>query len=104
MSKQTLLENLQLENQCWETLLEQVDPLLMDKPGFAGNWSVKDLVAHLTGWQRRTVLRLQAALRGGGGGAARTTGHSGPDNQATTESRFPAHAPEPPCCSSGNRR
>ncbi|MFN8441394.1 MAG: ClbS/DfsB family four-helix bundle protein [Caldilineaceae bacterium] len=64
MSKQTLLENLQLENQRWETLLEQVDPVVMDKPGFAGNWSVKDLVAHLTGWQRRTVLRLQAALRG----------------------------------------
>lgn len=64
MSKQTLLENLQLENQRWEALLEQVDPARMDEPSLAGNWSVKDLVAHLTGWRRRTVLRLQAALRG----------------------------------------
>lgn len=64
MSKQALLENLQLENERWQALLEQIDPQLMEKPGLAGNWSVKDLIAHLTGWRRRTVLRLQAALSG----------------------------------------
>lgn len=64
MSKQALLENLQLENERWKSMLTQIAPALLDKPSLAGNWSVKDLVAHLTGWQRRTVLRLQAALRG----------------------------------------
>jgi hypothetical protein len=36
----------------------------MDQPGIAGHWSIKDIVAHLTGWRRRTVARLQAAGRG----------------------------------------
>jgi hypothetical protein len=36
----------------------------MDQPGVAGFWSIKDVVAHLTGWRRRTVARLQAAQLG----------------------------------------
>ena len=36
----------------------------MDQPGVAGAWSIKDIVAHLSGWRRRTVARLQAAQRG----------------------------------------
>jgi hypothetical protein len=36
----------------------------MEQPGVAGPWSIKDIVAHLTGWRWRTVGRLQAALRG----------------------------------------
>jgi hypothetical protein len=33
----------------------------MDQPGVNGDWSVKDVVAHLTGWNRWLVARLQAA-------------------------------------------
>jgi hypothetical protein len=35
----------------------------MTQPGVAGEWSIKDIVAHLTAWRRRTVGRFQAALR-----------------------------------------
>jgi len=33
----------------------------MDQPGVNGQWSIKDLVAHLTGWQPRLIARIQAA-------------------------------------------
>ena len=35
----------------------------MDQPGVNDNWSMKDIVAHLTGWNRWLVVRLQAAQR-----------------------------------------
>src|SRR5436309_3297788 len=36
----------------------------MTERGVTPDWSVKDVVAHLTGWRKRTVARLQAAARG----------------------------------------
>jgi hypothetical protein len=38
----------------------------MDQGGVAGDWSIKDIVAHLTGWQPRLTARLQAAQRSEG--------------------------------------
>lgn len=35
----------------------------MDRPGVNGDWSMEDNVAHLTGWNRWLVARLQAAQR-----------------------------------------
>ena len=60
-----LLSGLANEYRRWEALLEQIGPQRMDQPGVAGHWSVKDIVAHLTGWRRRTVARLQAAKSSG---------------------------------------
>lgn len=64
MKKAELLSGLQKEYQQWQALLDQIGPAHMDQAGVAGDWSVKDIVAHLTGWRRRTVARLQAAQRG----------------------------------------
>lgn len=61
MKKAELLNGLQEENQQWVALLDQIGPARMDQPGVTGDWSIKDIVAHLTGWRRRTVARLQAA-------------------------------------------
>ena len=63
MTKSELLHGLQEEYQQWEVLLDQIGPARMEQPGVTGHWSVKDIVAHLTGWRRRTVARLQAAQR-----------------------------------------
>jgi hypothetical protein len=63
MEKAELLNWLQEEYQQWEAFLDQTDPARMDQPGVAGHWSIKDVVAHLTGWQRSLVARLQAAQR-----------------------------------------
>ena len=64
MNKAELLRELQEEYQNWQALLDQIGPARMDQPGVAGAWSIKDIVAHLTGWRRRTVGRLQALQRG----------------------------------------
>jgi hypothetical protein len=64
MKKSELLNGLHEEYQKWKALLDQIGPARMDLPGVTGHWSIKDIVAHLTGWRRRTVARLQAAQRG----------------------------------------
>ena len=64
INKSELLDGLQEENRQWEAMLARIDPQRMEQPGVAGYWSVKDIVAHLTGWRKRTVARLQAAQRG----------------------------------------
>ncbi len=64
MQKSELLQWLQEEYQQWEAFLGQIDPARMDQPGVAGEWSIKDIVAHLTDWQPRQTARIQAAQRG----------------------------------------
>jgi hypothetical protein len=64
MQKSELLSGLQEEYQQWAALLDQIGEARMDQGGVTGHWSIKDIVAHLTGWRRRTVARLQAAQRG----------------------------------------
>ena len=64
MEKSEFLNGLQEEYRQWEALLNQFDPAHMDEPGVAGHWSIKDIIAHLTGWRRRAVARIEAAQRG----------------------------------------
>jgi hypothetical protein len=63
MNKSDLLKWLQEEYRQWEAFLQQIGPARMDRPGVNGDWSMKDVVAHLTGWNRWLVVRLQAAQR-----------------------------------------
>jgi hypothetical protein len=62
LSKTQLLTELHHEQTAWEALLDEIGEAHMTQPEVAGGWSIKDIVAHLTGWRRRTVLRLRAAL------------------------------------------
>lgn len=64
MRRAELLAELQSEQKAWEGLLAQVGEARMDEPGVQGEWSIKDIVAHLTAWRRRTVRRLEAAATG----------------------------------------
>ena len=50
MNKSELLNGLRKEYQQWEALLDQIGEARMDQPGVAADWSIKDIVAHLTGW------------------------------------------------------
>src|ERR1700686_1961081 len=63
MSKTQLLSELQDEQAAWEAMLSAIDDAHMTEPGVAGEWSIKDIVVHLTGWRKRTVSRFQAALQ-----------------------------------------
>ena len=60
MNKSELLHWLQDEYRGWEALLDQIGPAHMDRPGVNGDWSMKDLIAHLNGWQSVLVSRFQA--------------------------------------------
>jgi hypothetical protein len=62
ISKTQLLAELHNENASWQALLDEIGEANMTQPEVAGGWSIKDIVAHLTGWRRRTVSRFQAAL------------------------------------------
>jgi hypothetical protein len=62
-SKAQLLNDLKDEQARWEALLSDIGEAHMTQPEVAGGWSIKDIVAHLTGWRRRSVARFQAALR-----------------------------------------
>lgn len=64
MNKAEMIAGLQGEYQGWQELLDQIGLEHMDQPGVTGHWSIKDIIAHLTGWRRRTVSRLQAAGHG----------------------------------------
>lgn len=61
-SKAQLLAEMNDEQAQWEALLSDIGEDHMTQPGVAGEWSVKDIVAHITAWRRRTVSRFQAAL------------------------------------------
>ena len=63
INKAQLLNSLKTEQAQWETLLSDIGEAHMTQADVAGGWSIKDMVAHLTGWRRRSVARFQAVLR-----------------------------------------
>jgi uncharacterized damage-inducible protein DinB len=64
MTKAMLLETLRARRAEWDAALAEVPIERMTEPGVAGAWSVKDIVAHLTYYERWFADRLQEQLRG----------------------------------------
>ncbi len=64
MDKSELIKTLRTERARWDALLEQVDAAQMDVPGVCGEWSVKNIAAHLAAWERRPVAWLEAIRNG----------------------------------------
>lgn len=58
------LERIERELAAWEAILAMAREIGFDRPGAAGEWSFKDVAAHLNGWREQTVLRLEGAARG----------------------------------------
>lgn len=52
------------EREAWDGLLAEVGEDRMLEPGPMGEWSFKDLTAHLTAWRERSLQRLEAAAHG----------------------------------------
>ena len=61
LTKSQLLENLKSRRAEWNALLASVEEARMDSPGAAGHWSVKDIVSHVTAYERWLVEWLTAA-------------------------------------------
>lgn len=64
MTKARVLEMIRRERQALEATLAQVGGERMTQPGVEGDWSVKDLLAHITFWERWMVRIIGEALRG----------------------------------------
>lgn len=54
------------EYAAWRALVEEVGRDRMNEPGPMGEWSFKDLAAHLLGWRERSIGRLRAQGEGRG--------------------------------------
>lgn len=60
MDKATFLEKLQATRAQWEALLNEVGEERMLQPGATGEWSVKDVIAHIMWSEREMVGVCQA--------------------------------------------
>lgn len=61
MTGARLASILQTERDRWNALLAEIGEARMETPGVAGEWSVKQIVAHLTWYERQIVLGAQRA-------------------------------------------
>ena len=57
----TLIENAQMEI---EGLIELVGEAKLTEPGVTGEWSVKDILAHMTAWEERIAAWAEALNQG----------------------------------------
>jgi hypothetical protein len=59
------LEKFDQEFKRWRSALDAIGIDRMEEPGVMGEWSAKQLVAHVSGWQWKTLASMQTALSGG---------------------------------------
>jgi len=64
ISKGGALAAIERERDAWETLLGRIGEARMLEPGVFGEWSFKDLVAHLNGWDLESLGYLEASALG----------------------------------------
>jgi hypothetical protein len=55
-----MLQAIDAERVHWQGLTAEVGLERMEEPGPMGDWTFKDLTAHLTGWRERTIDRIEA--------------------------------------------
>jgi len=48
----------------WDEMVRAIGLDRMDEPGMMGDWSAKDLIAHLAGWQWKTIRSFETSLTG----------------------------------------
>jgi DinB family protein len=65
MTGTKLVGILQTERTRWNALLAQIGTARMEEPGVEGEWSAKELVAHLTWYERALVEGARQVLVGG---------------------------------------
>lgn len=63
MTKEKLLKEIKFERQRLEKTLERISAQQMITPGVVGDWTVKDLLAHITVWEKRMVHWLEQTIR-----------------------------------------
>lgn len=64
VSKADILKAIHEDHAVWEDLLATIPDARKTEPGLAGGWSVKDLIAHISTFERWTIEWLEPALEG----------------------------------------
>jgi hypothetical protein len=64
LDKEEILARIRTERRRLEQNLVLLDEAQLIRPGVVGDWSVKDILAHLADWERRFLLWYQAGQRG----------------------------------------
>lgn len=64
MNKKEILHALESEREKFLDLIEGFSPEELEQPGVAGDWSIKDIIAHLSMWEGELVRMLWQAKRG----------------------------------------
>lgn len=64
ITKASLLRELRAARAEWDALIAEVGVARMSEAGATGNWSVKDVMAHLTSYSRWFVHASEAHFRG----------------------------------------
>ena len=62
-SKSALLDQIRTDRAALEALLGRVPANRLEEPGAMGDWTVKDVMAHVTAWERRLDQWLAANER-----------------------------------------
>lgn len=63
-SKSKILKRLQTERQRLEQRLSRLSDTDMLQPGVVGEWTIKDVLAHLADWEAHMLVWLEKARRG----------------------------------------
>ncbi len=63
-TKSELLESIRTTRELFEKKFSKLTPIQMVWPGSMGNWSVKDILAHLVDWEQRFIGWYKTGLRG----------------------------------------
>ncbi|MFX0094390.1 MAG: DinB family protein [Candidatus Hodarchaeota archaeon] len=63
INKEALINHLQAERSRIESMLAELTHEQMEKPGVQGDWSVKDIIAHLIVWERRGIEWIKSAVQ-----------------------------------------
>ncbi|MDE3088608.1 MAG: ClbS/DfsB family four-helix bundle protein [Chloroflexota bacterium] len=60
MTKTELLKQIESARLDWDALIERIDRNRMTMPGVEGTWCIKDILAHVTWFEREMVEMLHA--------------------------------------------
>ena len=63
-SKAKILELIRSERDALEALLGGLNEEQLTRPGVESDWSVKDILAHITDWEQRMVRWIEESMRG----------------------------------------
>jgi len=63
-TKKKLLEAIEIERKALEEFLAQLSPAQLTEPGLIGEWSAKDVLAHLIEWEQMVLNWCSAGVKG----------------------------------------